>query len=64
MKLTPELIARSQSALNALQDRELDLRGHKIPAIENLGVTRVSVACARGRDRGLCVVLLLRERAC
>ncbi|CAO1617343.1 unnamed protein product [Parajaminaea phylloscopi] len=40
MKLTPELLAASQSALNPLGDRELDLRGHKIPAIENLGVTR------------------------
>ncbi|TQS33106.1 hypothetical protein Golomagni_06562, partial [Golovinomyces magnicellulatus] len=40
MKLTPELISRSQSSINALHDRELDLRGLKIPAIENLGVTR------------------------
>lgn len=43
MKLTPELIAATQSYLNPLQDRELDLRGHKIPAIENLGVTRDQV---------------------
>ncbi|KAG8901211.1 U2 snRNP complex subunit [Tulasnella sp. 403] len=40
MKLTPELIAASPSYINPLKDRELDLRGHKIPAIENLGVTR------------------------
>ncbi|KAG8859333.1 U2 snRNP complex subunit [Tulasnella sp. 330] len=40
MKLTPELIESSPSFINALRDRELDLRGHKIPAIENLGVTR------------------------
>lgn len=40
MKLTPELLARSSSWINTLQDRELDLRGFKIPAIENLGVTR------------------------
>ncbi|UZJ55294.1 hypothetical protein CBS101457_004614 [Exobasidium rhododendri] len=40
MKLTPELIQRSESQLSPLRDRELDLRGHKIPAIENLGVTR------------------------
>lgn len=40
MKLTPELISRSQSSINALHDRELYLRGLKIPAIENLGVTR------------------------
>lgn len=40
MKLTPELLAASQSSLNTLGDRELDLRGYKIPAIENLGITR------------------------
>ncbi|KAF9147878.1 U2 small nuclear ribonucleoprotein A' [Linnemannia schmuckeri] len=40
MKLTPDLIARAPCYLNALQDRELDLRSHKIPAIENLGVTK------------------------
>ncbi|KAI0322320.1 leucine-rich repeat-domain-containing protein [Amylostereum chailletii] len=40
MKLTPELIAQAPSALNPLKERQLDLRGYKIPAIENLGVTR------------------------
>ncbi|KAG0328340.1 U2 snRNP complex subunit [Dissophora globulifera] len=40
MKLTPDLITRAPCYLNALQDRELDLRSHKIPAIENLGVTK------------------------
>ncbi|KAE8233875.1 hypothetical protein CF326_g1080 [Tilletia indica] len=40
MKLTPELIAASPSTINTLKDRELVLRGHKIPAIENLGVTK------------------------
>ncbi|KAG8965668.1 U2 snRNP complex subunit [Tulasnella sp. 419] len=40
VKLTPELISAAPSYLNPLKDRELDLRGHKIPAIENLGVTR------------------------
>ncbi|KAF9908936.1 U2 small nuclear ribonucleoprotein A' [Linnemannia zychae] len=40
MKLTPDLISRAPCYLNALQDRELDLRSHKIPAIENLGVTK------------------------
>jgi hypothetical protein len=44
MKLTPELISWSESRISPLKDRELDLRGHKIPAIENLGVTRVSLA--------------------
>jgi len=40
MRLTPELIESSPSYINPLKDRELDLRGHKIPAVENLGVTR------------------------
>ncbi|KAH7104306.1 L domain-like protein [Auriculariales sp. MPI-PUGE-AT-0066] len=40
MKLTVELLGASRSALNAVRERELDLRGHKIPAIENLGTTR------------------------
>ncbi|MCJ1335362.1 U2 snRNP complex subunit [Bachmanniomyces sp. S44760] len=40
MRLTAELISNSLSYLNPLKERELDLRGHKIPAIENLGVAR------------------------
>jgi len=38
MRLTAELISNSLSYLNPLNERELDLRGHRIPAIENLGV--------------------------
>ncbi|PQE23941.1 U2 small nuclear ribonucleo A protein [Rutstroemia sp. NJR-2017a WRK4] len=38
MRLTAELIQNSLSYLNPLKERELDLRGHKIPAVENLGV--------------------------
>jgi hypothetical protein len=51
MKLTPDLIERSESRLSPLKDRELDLRGRKIPAIENLGVTRVSGKMAEGEDQ-------------
>ncbi|KAI0304680.1 leucine-rich repeat-domain-containing protein [Russula brevipes] len=40
MKLTPELLAQAPSALNPVKERQLDLRGCKIPAIENLGVTK------------------------
>ncbi|EAS35326.3 U2 small nuclear ribonucleoprotein A' [Coccidioides immitis RS] len=40
MRLTAELIQNSLSYLNPLKERELDLRGHKIPVIENLGVAR------------------------
>ncbi|KAA8913331.1 leucine-rich repeat-domain-containing protein [Sphaerosporella brunnea] len=38
MRLTSEVLAAAPSYLNPVNDRELDLRGHKIPAIENLGV--------------------------
>ncbi|KAK1771639.1 L domain-like protein [Phialemonium atrogriseum] len=38
MRLTAELINNSLSYLNPLKERELDLRGHRIPTIENLGV--------------------------
>ncbi|KXL50902.1 hypothetical protein M433DRAFT_151028 [Acidomyces richmondensis BFW] len=37
MRLTTELIQNALSYLNPLNERELDLRGHQIPAIENLG---------------------------
>ncbi|WFD25294.1 U2 snRNP complex subunit [Malassezia nana] len=39
MKLTAELLAQCDSSLNPLKDRELDLRGLKIPEIENLGAS-------------------------
>lgn len=48
-RMTPELILLHPSYLSPLKDRELDLRGNKIPAIENLGVVKV-------RFVGLCVV--------
>ncbi|EHA52164.1 U2 snRNP complex subunit [Pyricularia oryzae] len=38
MRLNADLINHSLSYLNPLKERELDLRGHRIPAIENLGV--------------------------
>ncbi|WFD35588.1 U2 snRNP complex subunit [Malassezia cuniculi] len=40
MKLTAELLAHCDAVLNPLRDHELDLRGLKVNAIENLGVTR------------------------
>lgn len=39
VKLTPELIQQSMQHINPVRDRELDLRGYKIPVIENLGAT-------------------------
>ncbi|XP_055230467.1 U2 small nuclear ribonucleoprotein A'-like [Gorilla gorilla gorilla] len=38
-KLTAELIEQAVQYTNAVRDRELDLRGYKIPIIENLGAT-------------------------
>ncbi|KAL4401612.1 U2 snRNP complex subunit [Malassezia pachydermatis] len=40
MKLTAELLTQCESVINPLKERELDLRGLKIPAIENLGAAR------------------------
>ena len=40
VKITAELILRSPVVFNPLGDRELVLRGLKIPAIRNLGVTQ------------------------
>ncbi|XP_063931505.1 U2 small nuclear ribonucleoprotein A'-like [Zophobas morio] len=39
MRITAELIEESPQFLNTLRDRELDLRGNKVSAIENLGAT-------------------------
>ncbi|KAF8241805.1 L domain-like protein [Wilcoxina mikolae CBS 423.85] len=38
MRLSTELLSVAPSFLNPINDRELDLRGHKIPTIENLGI--------------------------
>jgi len=40
MRLTPEVITAAPSYINPLKERELGLRGLKIEAIENLGVTK------------------------
>lgn len=39
VKLTADLILQAAQYLNAIRDREIDLRGYKAPVIENLGVT-------------------------
>ena len=39
VKLTPELIEQAYQVTNPVRDRELNLRGFKIPVIENLGAT-------------------------
>eukprot|EP01031_Cornospumella_fuschlensis_P031627 gene31626-38221_t len=38
MRLTPELLLGAKNSLNPCGDREIDLRGLKIPAIENLAI--------------------------
>ncbi|KAF2645585.1 U2-associated snRNP A [Massarina eburnea CBS 473.64] len=40
MRLTTDLINNSLSFINCITERELDLRGHKISAIENMGAAR------------------------
>jgi len=39
-RLSADLVLRAPSRINPLNERELDLRGNKIPAIENLGATQ------------------------
>lgn len=42
-RLTPELISRSPQYMNCVNQYELDLRGARIAAIENLGATEVGM---------------------
>ncbi|KAF2483024.1 leucine-rich repeat-domain-containing protein [Neohortaea acidophila] len=53
MRITAELINNSLSYLNPLKERELDLRGHKIPAIENLGVVAKDHECIDFTDNDI-----------
>jgi len=39
VKMTAEIIQQSYQYTNPIRERELDLRGYKIPVIENLGAT-------------------------
>ncbi|KAJ7010229.1 hypothetical protein NC653_000845 [Populus alba x Populus x berolinensis] len=48
VRLTADLIWKSPHFFNAIKERELDLRGNKIPVIENLGATEFSVAFING----------------
>jgi hypothetical protein len=51
MRLTVELINSALSYNNPCNERELNLRGHKIPNIENLGAARVSSILEHGPRR-------------
>eukprot|EP00232_Nephroselmis_pyriformis_P007772 CAMPEP_0182885642 /NCGR_PEP_ID=MMETSP0034_2-20130328/19729_1 /TAXON_ID=156128 /ORGANISM="Nephroselmis pyriformis, Strain CCMP717" /LENGTH=255 /DNA_ID=CAMNT_0025018917 /DNA_START=190 /DNA_END=957 /DNA_ORIENTATION=- len=44
-RLTAELILRSPQYMNAVKEYEIDLRGNKIGAIENLGATEDQFDC-------------------
>ncbi|KIW00438.1 hypothetical protein, variant [Verruconis gallopava] len=56
MRLTAELIQNSLSYINPLGERELDLRGHKIPAIENMGVASRDQDCIDFTDNDISVL--------
>ena len=45
VRLTSDLVMRSAFYTNALRERELDLRGLRIPEIENLGATHDAFDC-------------------
>ena len=53
VKLSVELIQQAYQHINPVRDRELDLRGYKIPVIENLGATLVSAE--PGSNTGQCL---------
>ncbi|KAH7970296.1 hypothetical protein HPB49_002382 [Dermacentor silvarum] len=45
VKLSQDLIQMAAQSINPVRDRELDLRGYKIPVIENLGATLDQFDC-------------------
>nr|XP_037287833.1 U2 small nuclear ribonucleoprotein A'-like [Rhipicephalus microplus] len=45
VKLTQDLIQMAAQSINPVRDREIDLRGYKIPVIENLGATLDQFDC-------------------
>lgn len=52
VRLTVELIDNAPQFINTVRERELNLRGYKIPVIENMGVTKVSFCSDRSRGMG------------
>lgn len=45
VRITADLILRSSQYFNVVRERELDLRGNKIAAVENLGATEDQYDC-------------------
>ncbi|KAI0823042.1 L domain-like protein [Trametes gibbosa] len=56
VKLTPELLESVSSQLNPIKERQLDLRGYTIPAIENLGITKDQNDCIDFTDNSITVL--------
>ena len=59
-RLTPEVILRSPQYMNPVSQYEIDLRGNRIAAIENLGTTEVRAAPATDLHRRLASAALRR----
>ncbi|XP_049830228.1 U2 small nuclear ribonucleoprotein A'-like [Schistocerca gregaria] len=53
VKLTPDLIYQAMQYINPVRDRELDLRGYKIPVIENMGATLDQFDCIDFSDNDI-----------
>jgi len=53
MRLTLDLLQQAEQSLNPAKSRQLQLRGYKIPAIENLGGTNDAYECIDLSDNDL-----------
>lgn len=53
VKITPDLISRSAQFLNPVKEFQLDLRGYKIAAIENLSATNDQFGCIDLSDNSI-----------
>ena len=53
VKITPDLISRSAQYLNPVKEFQLDLRGYKIAAIENLSATNDQFGCIDLSDNSI-----------
>lgn len=53
VKLSQDLIQMAAQSINPVRDRELDLRGYKIPVIENLGATLDQFDCIDMSDNDI-----------
>jgi U2 small nuclear ribonucleoprotein A' len=53
VKITADLISRSSQFLNPVKEFQLDLRGYKIPAIENLSASNDQFGCIDLSDNSI-----------